>query len=606
MPNSTNRHSSAPTRRDVLKAGAVGGAALIAGCSGGQSSGGDNQSRFSYFDPVGDPPSQRHFNPWNPTQTAAWHPGANVFDRLAIHSPATNESFPIIANNWEMSDKTTLETELSDQWTWHNGDPVVAQDWAMQWEMEIAITSSGDNDNPTPMESIEVVDDHFLRINLNTELSEVFAVQNTIGYYHGDIGRGIFTKHDDDQWSDWHDRLLNSEGDELESVIEEVTTTSYPSLDEAIGQGPFQITEVGDDTVLMEKYEDHPRAGDINFDEFELWVPGNVSERVQPYVNNIVDAVPGDYPIQENKRNQLPDSHSLYRKKRTANSLFCFNNGFGVEGYDPAVKSANVRKAICHIFDKQQTGDLLKGVKKLFDGPPCRVPAPMIEEGDHPATEWITDFPRYGQNDTERATELLRQEGYERDSSEWLNPDGERFEINILNPSEHEHLQVLIQNLKDFGIAVNAENVDDATLNARRQSGEYDIIPDGSSANGVFAMWSPGLVVDWVQTLTNYEPETEIPMPVGDPSGSSGTKTINVADHINQWMATDDEQYHKELTWWWNQTLPEYEALYEQDAGALNTANFEFDNVPDTIVNGVDDALYISLKLEEGTLRYKE
>lgn len=605
MPNSSNRHSSAPTRRDVLKAGAVGGAALIAGCSGGQSSGGGNSSRFSYFDPVGDPPSQRHFNPWNPAQSAAWHPGANVFDRLAIHSPATNESFPIIANSWTMPDKKTLETELSDKWTWHNGDPVVAQDWAMQWEIEMAITSAGDGSSTTPMKSIEVVDDHFLRIHLNTELSEIYAVQNTIAYYHGDIGRGIFTKHDDDKWSEWHDRLLNSEGDELDSVIEEVTTASYPTIKDGIGQGPFQVSKVGDDNILMKKYEDHPRAGDINFDEFELWVPGNVSERVQPYVNGIVDAVPGGYPIPKNKRNKLPDSHSLYRKKRSANALFCFNNGHGVKGYDSAVSNTNVRKAICHVYDKQQTKSLLQGVRKLFDGPPCRVPGPMIEEGEHPATEWIKDFPRYGQNNTKRASQLLRQEGYERNNGKWLTPDGERFEISILNPAEQEHLQVLLQNLKDFGIAVNAENVDTATLDARRQNGEFDIIPDGSSANGAFAMWSPGLVVDWIQSLTNYQPETEIPMPVGDPKGSSGTKTINVADHIEQWMATDNQKYHKELTWWWNQTLPEYEALYEQDAGALNTANFEFKNVPDTIVSGVDDAMYISLKLEEGTLQQK-
>ncbi|AEH38984.1 ABC transporter substrate-binding protein [Halopiger xanaduensis] len=617
MPDPTNRYSSARSRRDILKAGAVGGTALIAGCSGGGNGnttgnggggggGGGDDSRLTYFDPVGDPPGQRHFNPWNPSQTGCWHPGANVFDRLAIHSPATNEAFPIIANSWEMTDDTTLETELSDEWTWHNGDPVVAQDWAMQWEMEIAISTAGDGDNPTPMEEIEVVDDHFLRINLNTELSEIFAVQNTIGWYHGDIGRGIYTKHDDDQWSEWHDQLLNSEGDELDSVIEEITTSSYPNVEDAIGQGPFQVSEVGDDVILMEKYEDHPRADDINFDEFELWVSGDVGERVQPYANGIVDAVPGGYPVPESQRNQLPDTHSLYREARTANSLICFNCGHEVEGYDSAVSNENVRKAIAHIYDKQQTEGLLQGVKQLFDGPPCRIPGPTIEEGSHPSTEWIQDFPRYGQNDTERAAELLRQEGYEQDSGEWLNPDGERFELNILNPAEQEHLQVLIQNLEDFGIAVEAENVDDATMNERRQNGEYDIIPDGSSANGVFAMWSPGLIVDWISQLTNYEPEAEIPMPVGDPEGSSGTKTINIADHVEQWMATDDEEYHKELTWWWNQTLPEYEALYEPDAAALNTAHFEFDGVPDTIVDGVDDALYIAPKLEEGTLRYKE
>jgi peptide/nickel transport system substrate-binding protein len=57
--------------------------------------------------------------------------------------------------------------------------------------------------------------------------------------------------------------------------------------------------------------------------------------------------------------------------------------------------------------------------------------------------------------------------------------------------------------------------------------------------------------------------------------------------------------------WWWNQYVPEMEVMYQPDAGAINTANWDFGDTPSAIVNGVDDALSVSLQLEDGGLRYK-
>lgn len=616
MSNPSDWCEKTVTRRNALRAGIAGSAGLIAGCTGGGGGGpvntvqpGVNDVRFTELDRQGTPPGERHFNPWNPAVNGCWFPGQVMFDRLAVYSPAANENYGIIANSWEMPEEAVLEVEISDQWTWHNGDQFVADDWVMQYQIEKAIAEFQNGEGATIYNSIEAVDETNIRIELNQALSTKFAAMNTIANNQGNLGRGTFTKHDDDQWSSWHETLLNGSDSEIESTISEMSSTAYPNIKNAIGHGPFQMKEVGDDTIVMERYDDHPNIDNVNFNEYAYWVPGNVGEVFQPFANEIVDATSKGFPVQKSLRQQLPNNTRLFREALSSNKLFAFNLGKGEENPGSVVSNRNVRRAIAHVFDRQRVTSYLQGVNRLFDWPPCRIPGKVMQQGNNEAAQFAKEnFVKYGQNNTDRAAELLRQEGFEQNNNgNWFRSNGEPFQVTFLNvPSSRVDHQTLIKNLKDFGVLVKQENVDSATFDQRRKNGNFDIIPDGSSANGIFAMWQPSLIVDWVMNTLTHTPETaEIPMPIGDPNGSSGTKEINIPDHINQWLTTGDDQYHYELMWWWNQYLPEMEAMYQPDAGALNGRNWEFKNVPSDIVNGIDDALSIATKLEEGSLRYK-
>ena len=620
MSDHSKWSSTGSSRRTFIKAGAAGGAVLLAGCSGGDSDsnsnpngsdGTDNNNNdvdgnaqsttFTVFDPLtsGATPSKRHLNPWNPTQSGCWHPGANIFDRLAVYSPTKNKAYPLMAESWKMSGDKTLEVTLSDKWTWHNGDQFVAQDWVMQMQIENELQKAANPDSDQLVQKVTAVDDQHIRIKLNDALSEIFAVQNTIGMYNGNLARGVFTKHDDEKWKSWHQKLKNSSGSEKQTVIKEITSAKYPKLENAIGHGPFQIKAVGDNEIVMEKYPDHPNSDNINFQQFSLKL-FSTNKPFQPYSSGEVDAAHKGFPVQNDLSKRLPEGHQLFREGRSSNKLFAFNCGHDVS-HDTPFKSPNVRKAALHVFDKSQVEPLLQGVNRIFKWAPCRVPGKVLSEG----TVDVSNFVEYGQNNTKRAAELLRKEGYEKDNlGNWLDPDGKRFEIKIMNGATRPDIQVFKKNLKDFGIKVVQEQVDDATFDQRRKTGNFDIMPDGSSANGITAMWAPGLVVDWVQSITHFAPEREIPMPVGDPAGSSGTKTINVADHIRKWQSTGEDKYHQELMWWWNQTVPEGEVMYQPDAGAYHGGQWSLDVKPG-IKNGVDDALYIAPKMPNGALRHK-
>ncbi|WP_226042613.1 ABC transporter substrate-binding protein [Natrinema sp. DC36] len=600
MPESNNWLDDT-SRRDVLRYGAAGGVALAAGCMGG---GSESTGRtFNVFDPTtgGTAPANRHLNPWNPTQSGCWHPGANIFDRAVVHSPASNEGYSIIAQEWEMVEDTTMEFRLSDEFTWHNGDQVTAQDWALQFDIALGILAmqAEDGGRPHPLvESAEAVDETTLHVNFHDALDESWALQNATADLAGREGRGIFTKSGEEPWEGWKTRL----DEEDNSVLQEITTSSEPALSEdTVGNGAFQVSEIGDATVVMEVYEDHPHSGNIDLKEYRLDLYES-GKPTQPYSAQEVDAAHTGFPVQEDLQGRMPEGHTLFRETLSSNKLFAFNCGHG-HNYDTPFEDVRVRKAVCHVFDREELPRLLQGVNRPFEWGPCRVPGNILAEGDHPAAEWVKDFTLYGQNDTERATELLTDAGYQRDDGNWYRPNGDRFEINWMSGIERPDHQILIQNLKDFGVAIKQEQVDSATLDERRSAGDYHVMPDGSSANGITAMWTLDLVPNWIQSITHYQPERDIPMPVGDPDGGDGTKTINVENHIRQWQITGDEQYHKELMWWWNQTLPEMEAMFQPDAGAYDGGNWEID-AQDSIINGVDDALYIAPKMEDGTIRY--
>ena len=602
MPEGNNWRNSGPSRRDVLKYSAVGGTALVAGCLGGSSS----TDRFRVFDPEtsGTLPSNRHCNPYNPTQRGTWHPGALIFDRPVMYSPAEDAVYPLVATDWEMADDTTLEMTFSEDWTWHNGDDLTAEDWVMQLQMSLAILEYQAEDGARPhqfLESAEAPDEYTARINLHDPLSETVAVQNAVADLVGDESRGIFTNSSDDQWSEWHSRLQEADDSEMESLLEEITSEGYPELGDANGNGPFQVSDIGDNVMVFEKYEDHPNADNINFSEYSMHLYEN-NNPTQPYANGEVDAAHTQFPVEDDVKSQLPSGHTLIKESFSTNKLFTFNCGHDVS-YDTPFSSVNVRKAVCHVFDRQQVEQVLEGVNRMFDWAPCRVPGNVLDNGSHDAAEWVQDFTKYGQNNTERAAELLEEEGYTLEDGEWYTPDGERFEIDIMNGSEQKHIGVIKDNLNEFGIATNQEQVDDATFDERRHAGEYDMMPDTSSANGVRAMWELDLVPSWIQSITHFDPEVEIPMPVGDPDGSDGTKTINVEEHIREWQITDDDQYHQELMWWWNQHVPQMEAMFQPDAGAYNGNNWTIDG-PDGIVHGVDDALYLVTKTDEASMEY--
>jgi len=136
-----------------------------------------------------------------------------------------------LAEDWEISDNaSTFTFTLRDDITFHNGDPVTAED--VKWTYEFLNSNTGIfvQANERPYESINVVDEQTVEINL-TESSAPFLREHVAMW-------GILPK---DVW-------IDAGAEENPENIE---------LDEIVGCGPCQVSNYDRASILqLEPYED--------------------------------------------------------------------------------------------------------------------------------------------------------------------------------------------------------------------------------------------------------------------------------------------------------------------------------------------------------------
>lgn len=150
----------------------------------------------------------------------------NMFSYLYKRTDGT-ELEKDLAESYEIIDDKTWEFKLRDDVTFHNGDPLTAEDVKYTFERVALDDSLIRHSYFNSFEEVEVVDDYTIRIH--TEESEPILL-NRISRN----GAGILPK----------------------DYIEEHGMEYF--MDNPIGSGPYQFVEwVRDSHVTLEPYEDH-------------------------------------------------------------------------------------------------------------------------------------------------------------------------------------------------------------------------------------------------------------------------------------------------------------------------------------------------------------
>lgn len=518
-----------------------------------------------------------HFNPYDPGNVGGYlDPHGLMFDEVTFEYPARSEFDPNIAKDWSV-DGDVLEVEFRDDWLWQNGDPVTAQDYVTQFQLDIELQriATGEENPHDWVESVEYVDDQFLRLHLHEAFDEDFVLSGTIG------DSLLMVKHDlgDPSYQDHLDRLRDADidDDQDERVIELFDWRQ----DEPIGNGLFELRDRSPNQVIFELFEDHPNADLVEIDEFEYEMFDDI---IVAFQEGQADLLTRELPRQNDVMEQLPDHHETGREFIEAEML-CFNHGqydhpnsdAPAGAYEPYTSDREVRKAIAYIVDRELVNQIL--------------PAPPTSPVTWPnswvaATDWeldtypeLEDFPYYGV-DFDLAEELLTEVGYEDDDGTWVDEEGEPMEIRVMTQSGRDiplsMMQTVVDELNDFGIPAELEAVDGATFGERRFDGEYDIMYDGSGASSTMATWDLGHW-DWLSTLHHSPNEYEVPMPIGDPDGGDGTETINIVDELEAWSLTGDSEHVLRCMWAWNRAVPRYEITYRPYGGGVNAENWDLD-----------------------------
>jgi len=588
---------AARRRREILMGIGTVGAMGVAGCLGGGGGGGtdtpDDSDGGSDGGSDGDGSttepdtvamSDQTYRINVPTLSGASNAGYNfagaaenvgpvdamLFDWAIIANSQTGELAPHIFDDWSI-DGTTMSITMREDFTWHNGDPVTADDVVTQLKMAALFGSArrvgsagGIIDGYTAVQKTgEYSVEAEMTGELNPELAmtQVFAAggpQNVL----------IFAK--ESKWGSFVEGLSDSTTEEEENSIKSEITNASWSIDNFTGNGPFKIKDYTNSAVLLEKHEGHPQSDNINFNEVEVRSFGD--NKTQALASNSVDFEWGRFT--QSSISQVPDKYKRIPYDRPGGPSVVPNHTHDIFG------RSKVKQALAHITDNEQVANAL-GTSRGSAADP--LDAGLSERnreeylGGNVTEETLITF-----DSPERAATLLEEEGFTQEGGNWYKPNGERWSFD-LRTWQHPVWSPICRNIasqwQDFGIDCSPAIGNTGTFFSEYPNGSYDIVVEwgrGSANPNPLIAFNRDMV-GFGGGSQGYPEEVEAP-PVGEPDGS--LQTYNRDDLLsNAREATNQEAFTeaiRELAWVNNYTLPVIQNIHETQQYFFNTETFDW------------------------------
>jgi len=325
----------------------------------------------------------------------------NVYDGLYDASPQL-EIVPALATGHEVVDDTTVEMDLREGVTWHDGEPFTPED--VQFSVEMYQENTAPQQGPfyTPIDSVEVLSTSGggrVRFNLS-QPDAAFLTQRAVRSV-------IVPQH---RWED-------------------VDSPAEYNPDNPVGTGPFQFVnwEQGQE-LRLEKYEDHWMWDDDVREELvgEYFVPGDgIDELVEINVGNVSTLIGA---MQSGDIDAIGTTVSNQQADRAAQA-----NGVekqAAENYVPTdvhlnhivplFRDKTFRVALSHSVDKEGFVEgVLGGRGTAIEGQ--RLLTPLL-------TPYAAETEPY-EYDVEGARTMLQQAGYTFDGNDTLVwPEGDAWD----------------------------------------------------------------------------------------------------------------------------------------------------------------------------------
>ncbi|ACV47315.1 MULTISPECIES: ABC transporter substrate-binding protein [Halomicrobium] len=471
MADKSNDYKDVLSRRRFVALTGAAGAAALAGCDGSEGTddstpadeGGDDDTSTEDDDmsteddsmEVADvrhrsgtslSPADIQFNPWG--QNTAQISNELIFDPFAEFNYATGEYVPAIIEEWEYTGDT-FEMVIQEGATWHDGEPVTAQDLATYLRLDRESGSSiwdwGSD--------VEEIDDRTVAItiegDINPSLIEFSVMENR-----------LTTKH-----SRYGDVLS-----ETQNADDNTPLTEFVD-DEPIGNGIFQYGEADEQVILTERHADHPNADNVNFKEYAFqYFDGNTAIH-QALLSGNIESMFAIY-TPGNVVTDLPDSMNEYRTPR--------NGGVGIipnHNHDHLGRR-EVRQAIAYAMNRTQVAANSDPRTKVAPRIPTALPNAQLENwlGDS-----MEDFETYGResSEVEKAASVLKEAGYSRNGDDvWEDEDGNTLSFELIAPGGWSDWVTAMESVAD-------------QLNAAGMDVEFSTVPFGD-LGGSDGRWAQG------------------------------------------------------------------------------------------------------------------
>jgi len=422
--------------------------------------------------------------------------GENIYETLTVLDE-NQEVQPGLAEDWEEVDETTWDFKLREGVTFHDGEELTAEVVKTNFERLV------DEKIASPraflldqVESVEVVDDHTVRLNLEYAYAPLLS-----NLAHN--GTGIMSpKIIEEDYAQLASDAGENNGEENEGPAEEGDPDGYINQNPA-GTGPFKYQEwVPGEKVVLERYDDY--WGDTaKLDSVEFKVVSEQSSRVAELETGSSHVADGIGPNNISRVDGMPNAEALQIPSVSLNYI-------GINVQKEPFDDVKVRQAISMAIDKDE---IIEGVYEGVGIPAIGPLAPLVFGFDEDVDG--LDY------DIEKAKELLAEAGYEDGFSTtiWTNDNEQRMDTAIAVQSQ----------LDEIGIDVEIEELEWGAYLDRTANGDHDMFILG---------WS---------TVTSDADYGMYPLFHSSQHGSPGNRSFFANDEVDKLledarMATDVDE----------------------------------------------------------------
>jgi ABC-type transport system substrate-binding protein len=223
-----------------------------------------------------------------------------LYGSAFVYTPNNDEILPEGAQSWDV-DGNELWIEYRDDWYWHNEDEVTTEDIAIGFDYHFWLQ---ENDGSRDEGILE--DDGY---EIESEKTATLIFRDEVPHHRfwgiDAIVRNPYAANRNVH-GEWHDQLgsVDADTDEWLELWEDFIYEDddfYPP----VGNGPFEYVEHSDNTLLLERFEDHFAADTINFSNIRL---DYHEDEFIAFTEGQIDYTDVNMPVHPNDEDLMPES----------------------------------------------------------------------------------------------------------------------------------------------------------------------------------------------------------------------------------------------------------------------------------------------------------
>ncbi|MFB6141319.1 MAG: ABC transporter substrate-binding protein [Halosimplex sp.] len=554
------------TRRECLAAvGSVGLLGSVAGCTG-ETDIVDSSQVFGYQFPYN--VETTHVGPWSTSDPSAFY--SMLYESQSYTTLARPRELGDIVESVETDGKRATVT-YADGYTWWSGDDVTARDVWVQDRIQSHVS-----DRTWP--KCELLDDLTVRYEFERPLDRPL-VYSTV------LDGAVRTKAS--FYEPWLERFREATTDDQVGRVLGDLRGESPSLetiaDEGLGCGPYELTEASINRLMLEKYEDHPRADEITIPR--LWFPAVQGTSIENLVGK--GWLDGGSGLLREERGTPPDNLEQIARYRTTSGTKLV-----LDWRNDHLARRGVRRALVAAIPIDNVVDVASW------GEPTALQTGLAAPAER---RWLSESLRSNLHeypigaDVERAAAHMRAAGYERDGEGyWRGPGGERATLTLGTPVWSGYVSaesVVTSSLERFGFDVSTDRVPNTQITYRvsnhtydvmlwsfdgRPYSVYDVTGDGATSIGY------GVTDPDAERSSQGKPVTvSVPTTPGDIGApESERRTVNLVELWRRIRRPTDRATTVDavetFATWWNDALPDVYLGTAVDGLWGNTRDFSW------------------------------